>query len=93
MNADCHTRNRAVPMVRDAFAELAEGVGVVVHTEAATLAWGGEIVAALHRDTDPVLTRLRCRQPVGSVRSSTSSTVMAPSRRPASSHTPSDNRL
>ena len=75
-----------MPRVRAiALAELAEGLGVVVHAEPATLARRGEIFAALHRGTDPALTRLRWRQPVGSVRSSTSSTVMAPSSRPASS--------
>ena len=77
----------------DRLAELAERVGVVVDAEPTALARGGEVFAALHRGTDPVLTRLRWRQPVGSVRSSTSSTVIAPSRRPASSQTPTASRL
>ena len=75
-------------------AELAERLGVVVHAQPPALARGGEVFAALHRELPhPVLTRLRWRQPVGSVRSSTSSTVIAPSSRPASSQTPRASML
>ncbi len=77
----------------DGLAELAERLGVVVHAEPPALAWCGEVFVALHRRTAPVLTRLRWRHPVGSVRSSTSSTVIAPSSRPASSHTPRASML
>jgi len=77
----------------DGLAELAEGLGVVVDAEPAALARCGEVFAALHCCPEPALTRLRCRHPVGSVRSSTSSTVMAPSSRPASSHTPTASML
>ena len=83
-----------MPSVRAiGLAELAECLGVVVHAEPAALARCGEVFAALHRGTAPVLTRLRWRHPVGSVRSSTSSTVIAPSSRPASSHTPTASML
>ena len=43
----------------NALAELAECVGVVVHAEAAPLPGCGEILAALHREAAPLLTRLR----------------------------------
>ena len=90
----------------DALAELAERVVVVVDAEQAPLARRGEVVAAGHgRPPDPpddagmvavvvvVVTRRRCRQPVGRVRSSTSSTVIAPSSRLASSQTPTASML
>ena len=77
----------------DGLAELAEGVGVVVDAEAA--AGGGGDATGPRRDSsraDPFAVA-RWRQSAGSVRSSTSSTVMAPSSRRCSSHTATASRL
>ena len=76
----------------DGLAELAEGLGVVVDAEVAPrLARTRQVLAAPSHD--PIPSRRRCRQSAGSVRSSTSSTVMAPSNRRCSSQTATASRL
>ena len=75
----------------DRLAELAEPVGVVLHADPDTSFGAGsvEVFAAPHVRTSAVSRPVRgaVRQPTPSIRSMTSSTVTAPSRRPASSHT------
>jgi len=76
----------------DGLAELTEGVGVVVDAEVASrLARTRQVLAATSHDPTP--SRRRWRQSAGSVRSRTSSTVMAPSNRRCESHTATASRL
>ena len=84
------TRKRAVPSVRAmALGEVAEGLRVVVHSEGRTLTRRRQVLPPLH----PAVSRIRCRHPAGSDRSSTSSTVTVPSSCRSASHTATETRL
>ena len=81
---------RRAEVAGDRFAELTERLGVVGDVEPVPVARRGEVAAPFH-DAAPVAVatpRCRCRHPAPSIRSTTSSTLTAPSRWPPSSVTP-----